>query len=311
MNIFNGFSDINLPPCSAVTIGTYDGIHKGHKLVLSQLVQKARKNKCQSVVITFYPHPRHVLYPEQSDLKLIDTEEEKLAKFKKIGIDNLVIIPFTKEFAATSYITFVEEYLVKKLRIRSFVLGKDHRFGKQREGDAEAMQKLAVEYGFTFDYVETLFYEDQEISSTKIRKALAAGDIETSTEMIGDYFTLAAEVVPGKKIGHTIGFPTANLEVNNKNKIIPAQGVYAVLVKYENAFLKGMLNIGTNPTVSNDATVKIEVNIFDFNADIYGKTLEISFVKRIRDELSFSSLEQLSACLEQDKEEALKILTLL
>jgi len=308
MKIFEGFENIDLITSSVVTIGTYDGIHAGHKKVLKKLTTEAKKEHCVSVVITFSPHPRLVLYPEQKDLKLIDSEEEKIEKFKKLNIDILIIVPFTKEFASLSYISFVEDFLIKKLNIRKFVLGKDHKLGKQREGDFFALQKLALRYGFTVDYVQTLVYNGIEISSSKIRKAIINGDIECANLMIGDLFTLKAHVVEGRKIGQQIGFPTANLSVDDPDKLIPSDGVYAVRVILGNLQYNGMLNIGKNPTVNADNNIKIEVHIFEFNKIIYGNFIEILFVKKIRDEIKFDNLELLRKQLESDKINAEAIL---
>ncbi len=310
MKILNGFENIVLDQCSVISIGTYDGIHAGHKKVITKLVQDAKEHQCLSVVITFSPHPRLVLYPEQKDLKLIDTEEEKFDKFRKMGIDVLIVIPFSKEFAATSYIHFVEEFLVKKLSIRKFVLGKDHRFGKHREGNLEAMQNLAETYNFTIDYVSTYEFEGIEVSSTKIRKAIVIGDIEKANKMIGDYFSLEAHVIEGRKIGQHIGFPTANLEIENPYKLIPPEGVYAVIVLYDDKKYKGMLNIGKNPTVSNDANLKTEVHILDFSQNIYGDSIRVLFVKRIRNEMKFDNLDMLKQQLSKDKSEIINTLLL-
>jgi len=308
MIIYNDFNNINLATCSVVTIGTYDGIHLGHKKVLKKLTDEAKKENCSSVVITFSPHPRLVLYPDQKDLKLIDTEEEKYDKFLKLNIDFLIVIPFDKEFAGISYTSFVEDFLIKKLNIKKFILGKDHRLGKQREGDYTALQKLSEKYGFSVDYVQTLECNGVEISSSKIRKAIISGEIEDANAMMGDFYTLKACVVEGRKIGQQMGFPTANLQNEISDKLIPCKGVYAVRVLHEGALYDGMLNIGINPTVSTDNAIKLEVHIFNFNKNIYGDFLEVMFIKRIRDEIKFSNLTQLKSRIEQDKMEAINIL---
>lgn len=309
MKIFNDFSNIEFTGCSVVTIGTYDGIHAGHKKVLAKLTAEAQKNNCSSIVITFSPHPRLVLYPDQKDLKLIDTEEEKICKLRKLNIDYLIVVPFNKEFANISYISFVEDFLIKKLKIKKFILGKDHRLGKQREGDYLALQKLSFKYGFDVEYVQTLKFNRAEISSSKIRKAIKKGDIENANLMIGDNFSLNALVVEGKKIGKKLGFPTANLFINNSDKILPYNGVYAVKILHNNVLYNGMLNIGKNPSVSNDGNIKIETHIFNFDKNIYGHTLELFFIKRIRDEMTFENLDFLKIQLENDKAEAMRILT--
>lgn len=301
MVVYYDIEAVKLETCSVVTIGTYDGIHAGHKAVLNKLAEMAQKENCKSVVVTFYPHPRLVLYPEQKDLKLIDTEEEKLAKFEEMGIDILIVIPFNSTFAQIPYAVFVEDFLVKKLSIKRFILGRDHRFGKQREGNLEAIQSMGGRYHFAIDFVPTTTCNDMEISSTKIRKAVMTGDVETASNMLGDFFSLKAVVVPGKKIGQKIGFPTANLSVVHPDKLIPAEGVYAVKVKWHNELFKGMLNIGKNPTAGSDDTLKIEVHIFNFNSNIYGHTLQVFFVKRIRNEMKFSGFDMLQKQLFEDK----------
>ena len=304
MRIINDIGPISFERCSVVTIGTYDGIHAGHKSVLDKLVEAAKSNNCQSVVVTFYPHPRFVLYPEQKDLKLIDTEEEKLEKFIEMGIDVLVVIPFSKDFAATPYAEFVENVLVKKLRIKKFILGRDHKFGKQREGNLQALLALGDKYNFSIEYVTTTEYDGQEISSTKIRKAIAAGTVDTAGYMLGSFFSVRAKVISGQKIGQKIGFPTANLLVEHPDKLIPGEGVYAVKVKHNNTLYKGMLNIGKNPTASHDDKLKIEVHIFDFHKNIYNDTIQVYFVKRIRNEMKFNSFDLLQKQLFEDKKTA-------
>jgi len=309
MKIFRGFDNVDFSYPSVVTIGTYDGIHKGHIKVLEKLVLEARYLNCKSIVITFFPHPRHVLYPDQKDLKLIDTEEEKHDKFIKLGVDVLIIIPFTKSFSEIPYITFVEDYLVKKLKILKFVLGKDHRFGKNREGNFEEMRKLSELQQFTIDYVPTYEYHGIEVSSTKIRKAIAMGNIALANLMLGNYFSIKAKVVEGRKIGNSIGFPTANLSMNDALKLLPPIGVYAVKVKHGNGFFYGMLNIGKNPTINYNDDLKIEVHILDFNEMIYGATIELFFVERVRDEMKFGSLDLLKTQLKKDKEKIIELLS--
>lgn len=294
-----------------VTIGTFDGLHKGHQVILERLKNLAAKIKGETVVFTFYPHPRVVTSPNEDSLRLLTTKDEKIELFRKYGIDHLIIYPFDKAFASLTYTEFVEDILVKKIGTKCLVVGYDHKFGKNREGGFEYLKKCAEKYDFSIEKMDALTTgEGENISSTKIRAALQEGDIKTANHYFGHEFTLHGTVVEGKQLGRKMGFPTANIESSDKHKIIPGYGVYAVKVEFDGKTFNGMLNIGTRPTFNKNADNRsIEVNIFDFSADIYGKKLTLCFVDKIRDEKKFPGIESLIEQLKKDRESALKILS--
>ncbi len=292
-----------------VTIGSFDGVHLGHHKILNRLNEIARDHNGESVVFTFYPHPRLVLYPEEHNLRLLTTLEEKIKLFEQIGIQHLIVFPFTKEFASLSYTDFVRQILVKKLNISKLVVGYDHKFGKNREGSFEMLQTLSTVYKFDLEKLDVLLMDDINISSTKIRKALQEGDVRQANKYLGYSFSLHGHVVEGQKLGRKIDYPTANIEASDPNKIIPGHGVYAVYVYVENKKYKGMLNIGTRPTINNNADQRsIEVHIIGFEGNIYKKEVEIDFIKKIRDEKKFASIDELKTQLALDKEEVSKML---
>lgn len=292
-----------------VTIGTFDGLHKGHQLIIDRLKKRARELKGESVVFTFYPHPRVVTAPNEHSLRLLTTKEEKIELFRKYGIDHLIIYPFNLEFASLSYAEFVEQILVDKIGTRCLVVGYDHKFGKNREGGYEYLKHCAERHDFLIEKMDALSVEGENISSTKIRAALQEGDIKTANHFFGHPFTLHGTVVEGKQLGRKMGFPTANIEASDKHKIIPGYGVYAVKVEIDGKSFKGMLNIGTRPTFNKNADNRsIEVNIFDFSENIYGKKITIWFVDKIRDEQKFPGIESLVEQLKTDRQTALKIL---
>ncbi len=294
-----------------VTIGTFDGLHKGHQVILERLKNLASKINGETVVFTFYPHPRVVTSPNEDSLRLLTTKDEKTELFRKYGIDHLIIYPFDKAFASLTYTEFVEDILVKKIGTKCLVVGYDHKFGKNREGGFEYLKKCAEKYNFSIEKMDALSTgEGENISSTKIRAALQEGDIKTANHYFGHEFTLHGTVVKGKQLGRKMGFPTANIESSDKHKIIPGYGVYAVKVEFDGKTFNGMLNIGTRPTFNKNADNRsIEVNIFDFSGDIYGKKLTLCFVDKIRDEKKFPGIESLVEQLKKDRESALKILS--
>jgi riboflavin kinase / FMN adenylyltransferase len=289
-------------PNPVVTVGTFDGVHKGHKKILDRLVAEAQKINGTPVVFTLKPHPRKVLFPEQTDLGMLNTPEEKLEKLIDSGVAVLIEYPFTKAFADYTSCEFIEEILFKKLKIKSLIIGYDHRFGKDRQGDPEILKACAAPFGFEVIKVDAYKENDNEISSTKIRKALEAGDLHTVTRFLGYEYHLKGTVTEGDKIGRTISFPTANIEITDREKLIPRKGVYAVDVLFNNLPYKGMLNIGNRPTVSNQKRLTVEVHIFDFNEMIYGKPVTLILNRFIREEQKFSTIEELKSQLARDKQ---------
>ncbi|WP_461532484.1 bifunctional riboflavin kinase/FAD synthetase [Sinomicrobium sp.] len=289
---------------SAVTIGTFDGVHIGHRKILERLIETAKINKLQSTLLTFFPHPRMVLQ-QDSNIKLINTLDEKISILEKSGLDQLIIYPFTREFSRLTAIEFVREIIVDKLRAKKVIIGYDHRFGRNRTATIDHLR----EYGETYDFeVEEIGVEEVDavsVSSTKIRRALEEGDIETANQYLGYDFMLTGEVVRGKGLGRQMGYPTANLHIEESYKLIPAKGVYVVKSKIDGKEVYGMMSIGLNPTVGGDRQT-IETYFFDFDRDIYGKKIQIDMLKRLRDEERFDSVEILVEQLGKDRENALK-----
>ncbi|MCF6332067.1 MAG: bifunctional riboflavin kinase/FAD synthetase [Draconibacterium sp.] len=293
-----------------VTIGTFDGVHLGHQKVILRLNEFAKKHNGESVIFTFYPHPRLVTSPDETNLRLLTTLDEKIKLFEKSGIDHLIIYPFNKEFSELTYSEFVKQVLVDKMKTHCLVVGYDHKFGKNREGGFEYLKKCATQHNFEIEKLEALSVNEENVSSSKIREILQFGNIKLANHFLGYNFTLRGTVVAGKQLGRKLGFPTANIEASDKHKIIPGYGVYAVKVIINKAEYNGMLNIGTRPTFNKNADNRsIEVNIFDFSDDIYGQEITLVFIDKIREEQKFDDIEMLAGQLKKDKTAALEILT--
>lgn len=292
-----------------VTIGTFDGVHRGHQKVIQRLKSFAGDHEGESVVFTFYPHPRLVTKPEESNLRLLTTLEEKKELFARSGIDHLIVFPFTKSFSELTYAEFVKQVLVEKMNTHCLVVGYDHRFGKNRKGSFDYLKECANEYGFKIEKLDALLVDEANVSSTRIRDALQNGAIEKANRYLGYRYTLHGTVVEGERVGRKLGFPTANIEASDPHKLIPGYGVYAVEVMLSGSRYQGMLNIGTRPTFNKNADNRsIEVNIFDFTGDIYKKEITLIFVGKIREEQKFSGIEALTEQLKKDKVTALKLL---
>lgn len=301
MQVYQGLEEFTKIDNAVVTTGTFDGVHLGHQSILKRLIEISQKINGENVILTFFPHPRMVLQSD-TDLKLINTIDEKIQLLEEAGIDHLIIHPFTTEFSRTSSMEFVRDILVNQIGTKKLVIGYDHHFGRNREGSFEHLKEFGPLYGFEVEEIPAQDIEDVNISSTKIRKAIAKGDIHTARDYLGYAFSIHGKVIHGQKIGRELGFPTANLFVKNPYKLIPANGIYAVEVEWKGESFQGMLNIGNRPTVEeNPSSVSIEVNIFDFNENIYGENLKISFVSRIRDEKKFASKDELVAEIAKDK----------
>ncbi len=293
-----------------VTIGTFDGVHLGHREVISELKRHCTLSGGESVVFTFEPHPRIVISPQEDSLRLLSTKSEKIRLMEKIGIDHLVIYPFTKEFSKLTYDEFVSEILVKGMNISSLVVGYDHRFGKGRQGDFNSLEMLSKSLNFKVEQLSQLVVDNKVVSSTKIRQALEEGNISKANHFLGYQYSLSGKVIEGNQIGRKIGFPTANIDTYDRHKLVPADGVYAVLVESGGRILKGMLNIGIRPTVNYNADHKsIEVHIFNFDEDIYNSDITILFVEKIRNEQKFEGIELLKEQLINDQKIAIGILS--
>jgi len=304
------FRDINSLPAfknAVITVGTFDGVHRGHQQLIRKIHSLAQSVTGESVLITFNPHPRIVVHPDDHQLRLLSTLDEKISLLEKEGIDNLVVVPFTKEFSTQSAREYVECFLVGQFHPAVIVIGYNHSFGHHRDGNIELLKKLSAEYNFRVEEISKQIVEDIAVSSTRIRIALEERDCELASQLLGRHYSLYGTVVEGDKIGRTLGYPTANIAVADSTKLIPADGIYAVTVTVEGKIYKGMLSIGYRPTVGGTKKT-IEVNIFDFNKNIYNQTIELSFVKWLRAEEKYSSLDELKVQLEKDKINSLEVL---
>lgn len=301
MRVYHNISEIVDLKNTIVTIGTFDGVHLGHQKIIKKLVELKKEYGGETLLFTFDPHPRKILFPEQQDLKLITTTQEKCDLLKKFGIDNVLIFPFDLAFSKMSADEYVSEIIAKKLNTKIIVIGYDHRFGSNREGGINSLKQVSSNFNFEIEEISAEEINQLNISSTLIRKAIEQGNVEEANKYLGYTFFITGEVVSGKKLGRTIGFPTANIIINDQDKIKPKNGVYAVNVFIEKTAYKGMLNIGYNPTTDDNHQQKIEVHIFNFNTDIYGQTLKIEFVKHLRNEIKFNNLDDLKVQLANDK----------
>ena len=301
MKIFQDLTAINSIPNPVLTIGTFDGVHVGHQKILQQVKKEAEKIGGESVLFTFFPHPRMVLYPESHGLKLLQTQEEKMAKLARVGVENCIVYPFTFDFSRLSAIEFVRDILVNKLQIKKLVIGYDHQFGKNREGNIEFLKEICEVYGFEVIEIPAQDIDAVNVSSTKIRKAILNGDIARANEYLGERFELTGTIVHGQAIGKTIGFPTANIQVNSDLKLIPGNGVYAVAVSLKDSDYIGMLNIGNRPTVNDSSDRTIEVHILDFSGEIYAEEITVKFIDKLRDEKQFKDLQELQNQLKEDE----------
>lgn len=287
-----------------MTLGTFDGVHIGHKKILERLNQNTENGKYESLVLTFFPHPRMVLQ-EKSEIKLLNTIPEKSKLLEASGIENLVIHPFNENFSRLTAEEFVHSILVDQFHIHKIIIGHDHRFGRNRTANIDHLIAFGAEYGFEVEQISAQEIQDVSVSSTKIRKALQDGNMALANEYLGYAYFLTGEVVKGKQLGRTIGFPTANIQIEEDYKLIPKNGVYVVKTFISQKEVFGMMNIGFNPTV-NGQKQTIEVNLFDFDADIYGQKLEISLLKYLREEQKFDSVDLLKEQLNLDKKTALE-----
>jgi riboflavin kinase/FMN adenylyltransferase len=300
VKIYHGLEEFKSAKNPVVTVGTFDGVHLGHSKIFERMTVLAKSCDGETVVITFDPHPRFVVHHDSKNLKFINTRERKYELIENNGIDHLIIIPFTKEFSNTHADTFIEDILVKKIGVHELVVGYDHHFGKNREGSFDALEDLAEKFNFGLEQISARDIDDIAISSTKIRNALKEGDISFANELLGYEYSITGTVVSGNKIGRKIGFPTANIEIEDEYKLIMAIGVYACRVQWKGKTYQGMGNIGYRPTINN-SDLTIEVNIFEFDEEIYGETITIFFVDRIRNEVKFENLEALKAQLAKDQ----------
>jgi riboflavin kinase/FMN adenylyltransferase len=308
MVIHKGYENLNLVN-PVVTMGIFDGVHRGHCALLGRLVSRAREIKGESAVITFSPHPRLVLDKNIESLSFLTTMEEKMHLLENLHIDHLIIIEFSRSFGMIEACDFVKDILVGKIGTRHLILGYNHHFGRSREGDFNTIQQCALSFDFKVEQAQGFHTEEGDISSSSIRKALNECRLDAANSWLGYNYSLTGTIIEGRKIGRSMGFPTANIRPDYRYKLIPCDGVYAVEVILEGSKLPGMLSIGSNPTVSNDKEKKsIEVHILNFDKDIYGKSISVIFRKWLRNEIKFDSREQLTEQMRLDKQQAMIIL---
>ena len=306
MKIFHSINDFRSTKKTIITLGTYDGVHIGHKKILEKVLQNTNDEQYESLVLTFFPHPRMVLQGD-SDIKLLNTINEKIDLLQEIGIENLVIHPFDETFSRLTAEEFVKTILVDRLNIQKIIIGYDHRFGRNRTANIDDLINYGEQYGFEVEQISVQEINEISVSSTKIRQALLEGNMALANDYLGyDYF-ITGTVIQGKQLGRTINFPTANLAIQENYKLIPQNGVYIVKSSIDNKLVYGMMNIGFNPTV-NGQNRSIEVHYFDFDADLYSKEIRVSILHRIRSEQKFPTFDLLKAQLEQDKQVAISYL---
>lgn len=306
MKVYYDIKDFKRLDNAVATTGTFDGVHKGHQKILARLKELSNVKRKETVVITYWPHPRKVLSEGAVSPKVLYTLQERIELLREFYIDHLLVLQFTKEFSGISSEDYIRNILVEKIGVGTLVIGYDHRFGKNREGSFDYLLANAVGYGFEVEEIPREDIDSIAVSSSNIRKALAEGDVESANRYLGTAFHIIGKVVRGNQNGRKIGYPTANIAIAEEDKIIPRDGVYAVKVKVGDEVLQGMLNIGFRPTVDGNSRT-IEVHIFNFDKDIYGQEIEVSFIRYLRQEQKFSGIEALKEQLNRDKEEALRI----
>ncbi|MBI5660581.1 MAG: bifunctional riboflavin kinase/FAD synthetase [Ignavibacterium album] len=307
MNIFRDINEIKFDKRSVLTLGTFDGIHLGHQQIIKKVIDCSEKEDLRNLIITFHPHPRKVINPELN-LKLLTTSDEQIEIFRQIGVANLLIINFTKEFSQLTPEKFIKNILVDKIGFSRIVIGYDHHFGKGRGGDVEFLKSCSEKYDFKVLQIQPFFIENEPVSSTKIRTAIETGDINKANKMLGRTYSFSGVVVEGDKRGRALGFPTANIKLNDEDKLLPQIGIYAVTVEIGSNLHKALLSIGKRPTFYNEGSIIPEVYIYDFNDDIYGKEIKVNVIHKLRGEEKFNSAEELIRQMNIDKENGLRVL---
>ena len=303
MEVFTNINNIKIEQ-SAICVGTFDGLHCGHKVVINKTIEQAKKLGLKSLVFTFWPHPHEVIFPDKQ-VYYLNTFQEKIDLFAELGIDYLILFPFNKEFANKTSKEFIQDFLLEKLKMKFFVIGYDHQFGKEREGKYEKMINCSKELNFGLERIEQQAVSGEYASSTKIRKLIKNGDLELANKLLGYTYFTSGEVISGKQIGTKIGFPTANINIA-PNKIMPQTGVYAVKIQHNNKLYNGMANLGFKPTVEDKKELSLEVHLFNFNKNLYSQKIKVLFYKKIRIEHKFENLDTLKNQLNQDKKTCIK-----
>lgn len=306
MVIHEGYENLSLV-APVVTLGIFDGVHRGHRALLDCLVNRAKEAQGESVVITFFPHPRLVLEKSNINLSFLSTIEEKKVLLEKANIDHLIIIEFNIEFSRIQACDFIKDILVRKIGTKHLIIGYNHHFGKSADGDFNTIKQCSESLAFRVEQVQGFHTDEGVISSSSIRKALLKGNLDDANRWLGYSYSISGTIVEGRKIGRAIGFPTANIVPENEHKLVPGDGVYAVEVNLDEKTYPGMLSIGSNPTVNSDSTIRsIEVHILNFDKDIYGRNISVTFRKKLRDEKKFDNLEKLTQQMELDKQDTIR-----
>ncbi|MCS6935638.1 MAG: bifunctional riboflavin kinase/FAD synthetase [Chitinophagales bacterium] len=306
MRVFRQLSNLPAFTRAVITIGTFDGVHKGHVRLIQNINDIARDTGGESIIITFHPHPRTVINPNDKTLRLLNTTDEKIELLRNHGVQNVVVVPFNRDFSEMGADDYIEKFLVENFKPAHIVIGYDHRFGKNRSGDIHLLQQYQKKYGFALVEIQQEMLHDITISSTKIRQALLGGQVQLAHQLLGYRYTFSGTVVRGRQLGRTLGFPTANLQINDPYKLVPCPGIYAVRVKRyvphenEGKYYTGMMSIGNNPTFGDNAQT-IEVNILDFTDDIYGEQLTVELLAYLRPEKKFNNADELIAAMREDE----------
>ncbi|MFN8308897.1 MAG: bifunctional riboflavin kinase/FAD synthetase [Chitinophagales bacterium] len=301
MRVFHSLEQLPVFTNSVITIGTFDGVHKGHQKIIQRLQHWSQQLQGESVIITFHPHPRLVIHPQDTSLQLLNTIEEKIALLEKYGVDNVVVVPFSRHFSEMEAEEYIRDFLVKNFQPKAIVIGYDHRFGKDRIGDFRLFENMQSEFGYALEEIPKQVLDDIAISSSKIRSALHEGETATANELLGHRYSISGIVVKGLQNGRKLGYPTANIQVSDSHKLIPKTGIYAAEVIWKGSRYGGLLSIGYNPTFGGTSHT-VEVNLLNFDRDIYGETISVELIAYVRPEKKFDSLETLIAAMDHDKE---------
>jgi riboflavin kinase/FMN adenylyltransferase len=310
MQVYRNIDDVKKDKKTVLTIGTFDGVHLAHRRIIDKVIALSKQNNSRSFIVTFDPHPQEVLKNKTPDIKILTTTDEKLRLFEKMGVEHVLIINFTEEFSKTQAREFYEKYIYAKIGIEDLVVGYDHLFGRNREGDFGTLTKLGEEFNFKVHKVEEMDIGGEPVSSSRIRKYFASGEVDKANELLGHEYGFDGIVVEGDKVGRSIGYPTVNLKAVKENKLMPGDGVYCVRVNFAAGEYYGMMYIGFRPTLSEGVVRALEVNLFDFDRNIYGEKLTVTFLKKLRDDIKFGSKEELIEQINKDKENSLKFLNI-
>ncbi len=306
MKIYRQLDEIQRDPNTVLTIGTFDGLHLGHQEILKKLFERGHIHKARNFLVTFHPHPRKVI-AESNGLKILSTPEEKTLILEKMGLENLFVVNFTKEFSQQSPINFFKDFIISKIGLKEIVIGHDHKFGKGREGTSETLKSLGKEYNFEISLVDAFNFAGETISSTKIRHAIMDGNMKQANSFLGREYSFSGIVIPGDKRGRLLGYPTANIKLDDNDKLLPGLGIYAAEVIVDNEYFASLLSIGKRPTFYDNGAIVSEVYIYDFDKNIYDKKITVSVLEKIREEQKFSSPEELITQMNRDKEAGTKI----